>query len=395
MRKTFITLSLVLLSASLVSSFTIRRLPDALVNPEMTNPIDTQIKQVLKSKASLPQMQELLTNNLLQTTPANRVYKLFQRLISEVNQEQLTMDNVKESQEKDCTDEIDYRKKHISEASTAIGKATEAKGKCEVSLTRAQSLLSINEQIQDFKSKELQALKDIRDTENKIFVHRSKKNQRWLDSIDQALELVGQLEGKKKPDGGQVSNVTKSLIQLYTNSREPLVNAVIQEMTILLAQDPAKSSGKENNVAKVREFLVDLRKRIAERFEHATSQENAAMEEFQEQSKLIGDLREELSQQEHTLKVLIAEMEECSSEEGSILAMNTQRKTRNERLLEAAQAMCNAFSVEFEVGSRSRSESIQLYNKILEWLKDYFKKNPEASVPDTSPPKKKTVASSQ
>eukprot|EP01017_Pseudomicrothorax_dubius_P041928 TRINITY_DN6776_c0_g2_i2.p1 TRINITY_DN6776_c0_g2~~TRINITY_DN6776_c0_g2_i2.p1 ORF type:complete len:427 (+),score=160.29 TRINITY_DN6776_c0_g2_i2:158-1438(+) len=415
MRRTFGLLAVILAaSIALTLGFKIRALPASL----QSRPLERQLKKLIGKGTTELELVETLNKGMLAAKPQAEVFALFERLIAEVNQEQVSADELQEDQEKDCEAEIEYRSGNIHEAQVTIGRAQEAKGSCDVSLIKNENILAINLQVQQNKDRELSSLKEIREQQHTLFLERRENHDFILEVIEGAYALVKKLEKPKQEANAtetttnvttetvtnvtetnetattvtetvttenqtlnvtEVQNVTAGLLHIYTIARRPLVDALIKHMTSLLARPHDERTVDPEDVEKLHDLLDQLKRSIEDEFRRYTVEEEDGVSAYIAQVHDIQGLLAELSAQEANVKRFIAEFHTCIEENVIILDSETTRLRRNSLLLEAAQRMCASFQEEYKISSASRASSIQLYNKLLEWIREYFKQNKDAS----------------
>eukprot|EP01017_Pseudomicrothorax_dubius_P022512 TRINITY_DN24382_c0_g1_i1.p1 TRINITY_DN24382_c0_g1~~TRINITY_DN24382_c0_g1_i1.p1 ORF type:complete len:363 (-),score=95.60 TRINITY_DN24382_c0_g1_i1:98-1186(-) len=336
--------------------------------------LESQVRQIVSKKSAFPELLDKLSVALVETkAPDDEVFALFQRLIGEVNQEQAATDNVNYGHVKDCEEELKYRRKVIEDTTLSLNKASESKDRCDSSLTKTQTVLAVNSQVQQNKERELEALQEIRSQQRTLLEDRKGYHDQVVAILEGALRFVEELEkgAAKETTNEQAKNVSTGLLQLFSGHRTPVAHAVIQMLTQIMTSKSVNAA----DVRRLRELIMELRKSIEQAYNRASQEENAAQEAHEKQTAQIRQIMSDLKRQEASAKNYSIELHHCIEEEMAVIAVSSTRKRRNQQLLDAGQAMCETWSISYEYSTKTRQSAIQLYNKILEWLKEYFKKN--------------------
>eukprot|EP01017_Pseudomicrothorax_dubius_P000152 TRINITY_DN0_c1263_g1_i1.p1 TRINITY_DN0_c1263_g1~~TRINITY_DN0_c1263_g1_i1.p1 ORF type:complete len:381 (+),score=125.41 TRINITY_DN0_c1263_g1_i1:39-1181(+) len=356
--------------------------PRRRASPELLQQADeaeNRIKGMLQGKPTFTEYISVITNMLETKAPVDNIKTLFETLIGEVNSQQLRHDELSYAQQSECTEELSFRRKEVSTATTSLNKAVESKGRCEISLTKAESHLAINLQIQQKKDGEISSLNEIREQQKALYEQRKLDYKGAIDIVDAAIPLVQELgasansfvemetESTVKRVGAHSIEMVMQLISLV---RSDLTDTIAVQLNSMLA---APSNIKASDVARMTELLSNLRKSIENSFERYTKEENDAVATHQIQIEEIQAVIADLQNQEGNLKTIIGEMTSCIGDENAIIAAASIKKRRNAELLANADEMCKSVSAEYEEATKNRKEAIQLYKKIVEWLQEYFR----------------------
>jgi regulator of extracellular matrix RemA (YlzA/DUF370 family) len=89
-------------------------------------------------------------------------------------------------------------------------------------------------------------------------------------------------------------------------------------------------------------------------FNHYYSLENAAIEDFNHRRERNVLILEELAALIEHLKAYIKENETCIKREGDLINAATQKKNRNQVVLDSANDLCNAYQDNLAVNSQQR-----------------------------------------
>eukprot|EP01017_Pseudomicrothorax_dubius_P033526 TRINITY_DN44_c0_g1_i1.p1 TRINITY_DN44_c0_g1~~TRINITY_DN44_c0_g1_i1.p1 ORF type:complete len:400 (+),score=140.27 TRINITY_DN44_c0_g1_i1:66-1265(+) len=365
-----------------VSGASIRRVypRNALVALHTQEEMHAQLKAQIKARPSFTEFVAIVQNLLQTNAPIDKVYTLFDELINEVNQEQFRHDEMAYEQRAQCDEELTYRKNEVNEATIALGKATEDKDICEGELSKAQAAYAINVLVQKTKERELKTLDEIRKAENDLFLERQKEHKEALRVIDNALPLVKALLGESPKTSfiqvmkGQSSVGASSmaiLVGLFATHKSVSYGRVAQ----ILAQMTESPEIKREDVLRLIQMINNLRQNIENSLNEITRVENEAVEGYTRTTGDIQALLDTLKTQEKELTEIIDDSNSCIADADATIAVESTRKRESQSILEQSEVMCTTSEQQYQAASKSRQEAIQLYRQILEWLKDYFKKN--------------------
>jgi chromosome segregation ATPase len=308
--------------------------------------------------------------SFLQTSgPVDRLYKLFQDIITEINDEQFRADNVYVLQKAECDEEIAFRTQEVKDAQTALDASTENKKKCEASLARAQAVLELNVQLQDEKNRQLENEAKARNFAHENYVDTVNAINEALRIIQTALDLAHEL-----------ANDVGALVELRKVSSKMILSGVkagaMKHYTPVITAFAVLASSEVNaaDVARVNELLNRLLDNLNNELRSTDEAENRAVAEYQAYIAALNKALAELRAQESSLRSFINDATACITEESAIIGDATAKRERNQHLLDKAEAMCNSFEKEYSDGNDARKKEKALIERFLTLIKDYFGK---------------------
>jgi hypothetical protein len=300
--------------------------------------------------------------------PAKKLNKIFQGLLSNINDEQFRADNVYVLQRNECDDEIAFRTSEVSDAQTALDVATEIKNKAEATLARAQAVLELNIQLQDEKTRQLENEAKARNNQHDFYTETINAIQEAIRIIQGALELNRELE-----------NDVGVLVQLRKVSAKMIITGVkanrLHLYTPVVAAFAALSSHGVNaaDVARVNELLNRLLDNLNEELQNTDETENRDVAEYQAFVAALNHALAELRAQEAATKTLANDCTATITQESAIIGDATAKRERNQNLLDRANAMCEGFEAEYHVGNNARKKEKALIEKFLSLIQEYFR----------------------
>jgi hypothetical protein len=304
----------------------------------------------------------------VQTTgPVEKIYSLFQGIITDINDEQFRADNVYVLQKAECAEELSFRRQEIKDAQTALDAATENKQKCEASLARAQAVLELNVQLQDEKNRQLENEAKARNFQHEVYTETINSINEAIRIIQTALALAQDLAS----DVGAMVQLRKVSAKMITTGVKA---GVMKHYTPVIAAFATLASNQVNaaDVARVNELLNRLLDNLNEELRNTDAAENRDVAEYQAFVSALNHALAELRAQEGTLRTFINDATACITEESAIIGDATAKRERNSFLLERAEAMCGSFEQEYIEGNAGRKKEKALIERFLSLIKNEY-----------------------
>jgi len=117
---------------------------------------------------------------------------------------------------------------------------------------------------------------------------------------------------------------------------------------------------------RVKTMLTNYRTKIQAEYQEAASAEQAAIAAYNEDKDRLTNAIETLSTQKDELEQELKELEKCIITQTGIVLSATNKRDRNQRLLDDATALCDAVTHEYNSASESRREELDLLKAIRE-----------------------------
>eukprot|EP01017_Pseudomicrothorax_dubius_P017138 TRINITY_DN19458_c0_g1_i1.p1 TRINITY_DN19458_c0_g1~~TRINITY_DN19458_c0_g1_i1.p1 ORF type:complete len:398 (+),score=124.76 TRINITY_DN19458_c0_g1_i1:129-1322(+) len=346
---------------------------------------ETTLKNAARNARGFDSLKGVITGLLQTKTPTERVYAIFENLIAEVNAEQFRHDEIAFQENQKCEEEFSFRRMEINNATISLKKAKESHGRCTIRLTKSNAHLALNQQIQRNKEDELKTLDEIREIERRAYARRQAEHNAAIAVIEGALPLVEKLGASAGSSFAEVKPVAKNAIELLSKLFSTAKASQYSAIASALAQLTASPAVQASDVARLLELLNTLRNDIQSTLATYTANENKAIEAYNTNVASVNGILSTLRAQEKALKSVIYDAESCIAQEDEIIIAADQKINRNTELKQYAEKMCKSAQDSYELATRARMETIQLYKKIIEWLRDYFEKHQSEEYEDTVP----------
>ena len=299
--------------------------------------------------------------------PLNEVYELLDKLESDIKNEQVSHDELRDKQTVQCAEESEFRKAEIEDANFAIQRATTEKENCESGLEKSSGLLEKNLEDRSSAESALQAQHDNRKRENELYVQRSQDHTELIAAIDRTVVIVNSLlEPQSTGAFIQLNRQLTNLLVVGTRSRQtksvaPVITAMVQ---IALNKFSSQSS-----VQRVLDLLETLRANTQDSQSRYDEEERVSIENY---NKMVSELTAEiqrLTSEEAVLRKHIEEMSTCVKTEGAVLEEAQAKLARNSELLQDSDNLCKAWEEQYTTESQNRAEELVVIADLREITK--------------------------
>lgn len=140
-----------------------------------------------------------------------------------------------------------------------------------------------------------------------------------------------------------------------------------------LAQLASKGiQADEALLERVKTLLNNLREKIETEFQLTSQAEQASIQAYNEDKARLLSTIAHLEKQYAGLEDEIKELTRCIQVQSGIVSVASQKKARNQNLLDASTALCNSVEAEYTSASASRKEELDLLSAIKERVEARF-----------------------
>jgi len=148
---------------------------------------------------------------------------------------------------------------------------------------------------------------------------------------------------------------------------------LLQGVMSALAQLASKDlQADEALLERVNDMLTNLRDKLESEYQAAAQTEEAAIQAYNEDKARLTAAIDSLTTQKAGLEEELRELEKCIVTQTGILFTATQKRDRNQTLLDDAQNLCQSVADEYAAATASRKEELELLNAIRERVEARF-----------------------
>lgn len=321
------------------------------------------------SKRSIMTLLTQVEAKLKSGGPLDAITRLLEDFVTEVTEEQVQHDQLFASQQKECADEFGFRESEIQQANAALAEAQETLDGCNSQQVRAQQdLQTTRKQLAEDRNF-LALIEDTRRREAYQFETSTNVYQTVTRAVDEALVILEEIWSGES-SFAQLSKHMNSLLKSSVKVRKVhFLSGVMAAMSQLASKD---LQADEALLEKVKTLLTNFREKVETAFREAAAVEEAAIAEYNEDKSRLTASISSLETQQEGLENELRQLEKCIITQTGIVQSATQKRDRNQRLLEDAQALCQSVADEYASASASRKEELELLAAIRERVQARF-----------------------
>ncbi|KAM3139546.1 hypothetical protein pb186bvf_008382 [Paramecium bursaria] len=283
-------------------------------------------------------------------------------LILSIRNEQIEHDDIYAVQSRECTDELGFRKKEVSDAQDALTRATEHKGRCQAAHAAATADLIRLKTYQQVLEEQIDFITARRNTNAEAFNKKVSHIQTSISLIEGAEQIVSEFANSQT----SFLQVSKHFNNLFLHSTKggsttdfaPILGALVQ------LGEKQEGNVSSDNIARIRQLLEALKAKLQDSLALLQDNENQYISVFQSRKTRVQEVITLLVNVQGQLTAYIASMQACITKEEDIINSATSKKIRNQNLLNYANDMCNAFNTEYTDSSVARKREIDLLGKL-------------------------------
>lgn len=317
--------------------------------------IISPIKKSLKDVVITVQMK------LQSGAPLDSILKLIDDLKTDVSEEQTRHDKVYNDQMLECQDEYKFRSQQVEDSSTTLEKALRERNSCND--TRIKDLVDY-EMNQKGQKETQENLFILEEQINKLldeFKTKEDDHNQALNALKSCLDILSQLFVENTETS--FSQITKSTNELLLTSAKIYSTKHYASLLSIMAQISSQREILSDSSAleKIQELLTHLKENVLNSFQEYQEEEKQMEQQLNDRKTLLQDFQTSLQENEKKIMKDIDDMDSCLSVENSIISTASDKKERNEGLLNSAKSMCDNFENEYKQATEARYFVLFLY----------------------------------
>ena len=307
-------------------------------------PVKRSLKEVLMS-----------VNTKLKTgAPLDSILKMLDEIKSDVTEEQLRHDKVYNDQMLECQDEYKFRLQQVEDSSSTLEKAIRERDSCNG--TRIKDV--VDYEVNQATQKQTQGNLDIVESQlSKTLAEYQQKqvdHNDALDALKSCVNILGELFVDAPEESlAQLSQATGKL--LLTSARIYSTNHYSSLLSILAQISSQRDILSDDTVLeKIKELLTHLKDNVLKSFQDYQDEEKKIEQDLNDRKTILQQYFASLQESEKKLVKDIEDMDSCLSVENSIVSAASDKKERNEGLMNSAKSMCDNFEHEYKEATDAR-----------------------------------------
>lgn len=326
--------------------------------------IISPIKKSLKDVVITVQMK------LKSGAPLDSILKLIDDLKTDVSEEQTRHDKVYNDQMLECQDEYKFRSQQVDDSSTALEKAIRERNSCND--TRIKDLVDyeMNQKGQKETQENLFILEEQINKLLEEFKTKEEDHNQALNALKSCLDILGQLF-VENTENTAFSQLAKSTNELLLTSAKIYSTKHYASLLSIMAQISSQREILSDSSAleKIQELLTHLKENVLNSFQEYQDEEKQMETQLNDRKALLQEFQASLQENEKKIMKDIDDMDSCLSVENSIISTASDKKERNEGLLDSAKSMCDNFENEYKQATEARYFFLLLKVFIVFFLK--------------------------
>ena len=301
--------------------------------------------------------------------PLDAVTRLLNDFVTEVTSEQAQHDQLYEQQKSECDSETSYRVTEIASANSAIQEAQETLDGCNSQHVRAEQDLDVTSRQLSENRNFLALVEETRKREAFAFETASEVYQITSRAVDEALLIIEEIWSGEASFAQLAKHMNGMLKDAVKIRKVHHLTGVMSALSQLASKD---LQADEALFERVKTMLSNYRQKIQSEYQEAAAAEQAAISAYNEdKARLLASI-DTLSTQKDQLEQEIKELQKCITTQTGIVLSATNKRDRNQRLLDDATALCEAVAQEYNSATESRREELDLLKAIKERVEARF-----------------------
>ncbi|CAD8184855.1 unnamed protein product [Paramecium pentaurelia] len=292
--------------------------------------------------------------------PFDTINTMLQGFRTSVTSEQIAHDDLYARQKNECDSETAFRRGQIQDASKILSASTNQLNLCSFQRQKAKAEFGMTEDQLTMNQQHLSLIQEVRKTEQENFNKMAVIFQDALRVIDESVYLA------KKFSVGDAS-----LIELADATGQMMQHSVSLKRTgqyaavlASLARISLAEQVSSADVDRLIQLLQTLRNNIEDSYNQFTAENNQAIVLYNNQKERIDKNIARLEKSKTRLEDQITDLNGCVATQTAISQAASNKKQRNQRLLDDATALCTTFNSEYENASAARRQELVLLSEV-------------------------------
>ncbi|CAD8183385.1 unnamed protein product [Paramecium octaurelia] len=307
--------------------------------------------------------------------PLDAVLNILTLFRDSVNEEQVNHDQIFVVELNECQGEYDFRNAEIQNARSTLRDSNAQLNICQYSKQRTIEQQQVNQQQENTFQQHLNTILKTADSESAYFKKRSRQYEDSLNSIEEALTILQGISFGYR-SFSELSKVSQRMLQTSFDIKKTPIYAPIFNAFIQLANQG--ESVDLSSLQQVEHLLKDLKSAIKDAYNQFTESNAQSVAQFNSSKEKVSKVLSRLQQQYERQQVKLDKLSACIGVQSAVSNSASSKQQRNQQLLEQAEALCSTFQTEYNYGTQSRRNEIQLVNQLEDMVRQRFEQVHEA-----------------
>lgn len=319
--------------------------PALLERYQIISPVKQSLKEVLLSVQS----------KLKSGAPLDAILKLIDDLKNDVVEEQTRHDKVYNDQMFECNDEYKFRKQQVDDSSTTLEKSLRDRNLCNSTKVKDTLDYEMNQQAQKQVQENLIILEEQITRVLGDFQEKQEDHNQALIALKSCLDIIDELfvNSAESTSFAQLLKSTNEI--LFTSSKIQGTKHYVSLLSIIAQISSDKEILADTSALdKIKELFESLKKNVLDSFQDYQDQQKVIEQDLNDRKTTLQGFQTSLQETEKKLIKDIEDMESCLAVQNSIISTASDKKERNEGLLDSAKSMCDNFENEYKEATESR-----------------------------------------
>jgi hypothetical protein len=273
---------------------------------------------------------------------------------SDVTEEQIRHDKVYNDQMLECQDEYKFRLQQVDDSSSTLEKAVRERDSCNGTRIKDVVDYEVNQATQKQTQDNLDLVEEQIAKTSAEYQQKQVDHNDALDALKSCVDILDQLF-VDNPDG-VFSQLAQSTGKLLLTSARIYSTMQYSSLLSIMAQISSQREILSDDIVleKIKELLTHLKDNVLKSFQDYQDDEKKIEQDLLDRKTLLQQYYASLQESEKKLIKDIEDMDSCLSVENSIVSAASDKKERNEGLMDSAKSMCDNFENEYKEATDAR-----------------------------------------
>jgi len=323
-------------------------------HPLYANSLLDRYQIIAPVKKSLKEVLMSVNSRLKTGAPLDSILKMLDDIKSDVTEEQIRHDKVYNDQMLECQDEYKFRLQQVDDSSSTLEKAVRERDSCNGTRIKDVVDYEVNQATQKQTQDNLDLVEEQIAKTSAEYQQKQVDHNDALDALKSCVDILDQLF-VDNPDG-VFSQLAQSTGKLLLTSARIYSTMQYSSLLSIMAQISSQREILSDDIVleKIKELLTHLKDNVLKSFQDYQDDEKKIEQDLLDRKTLLQQYYASLQESEKKLIKDIEDMDSCLSVENSIVSAASDKKERNEGLMDSAKSMCDNFENEYKEATDAR-----------------------------------------
>jgi septal ring factor EnvC (AmiA/AmiB activator) len=290
-------------------------------------------------------------------------------LRNDVVAEQNAHQTLAEQQDAECERELAFRNTEVNAANNSLIASDTHLKKCSGALDQANTDLANLESQLEVVQGQLSNLEENRAAALALFQTHEQEHIDAINAVDEAFDILGEFANSNAAGVALLAQLGKHITKQIKVSVASKFFMHYAPVIAFLASTPKDVTISSEDLDKLTGLFQKLRDNLEASLADLRDVEADAVESYNQQKELFNSQIDTINAAIDNFAGYVITMKRCIATETEVSSEASSKLSRNAKILENTQAMCDAFDQEFADASAARKEKInnlQLLQDLVE-----------------------------